>query len=274
MAENSDLAQSDKANIVAVEGELFLSSAGTDFIPAESSDKELLRDMKSRRIKAFIGGNIQPELAEVIKYQIQPWMESCREQHAGHEFCGAKYASSGLPTRLLDVGETNDPLVQLVEVKSATNLRDVDYLILCYCWGNGNEKSKTTETNVETRLRGFAVSDLSKTIQDAILLTRLMGFRYLWVDAICIIQGPTGDFRSESPRMGDYYSNAACCISASVAEDSREGFLTERPLARYPMDDIAIRIAKHDTGYTIFKDSHDDRSLVSNIHSSPLVKRG
>ncbi|KAI8407849.1 hypothetical protein FOFC_10777 [Fusarium oxysporum] len=124
------------------------------------------------------------------------------------------------------------------------------------------------------RLRGFAVSDLSKTIQDAILLTRLMGFQYLWVDAICIIQGPTGDFRSESPRMGDYYSNAACCISASVAKDSQEGFLTERPLARFPMDKIAIKIANYDTGYTTFKANDEERSLISNIHGSPLAKRG
>lgn len=201
-------------------------------------------------------------------------MESCREQHIDHEFCGAKYVSSGLPTRLLDVGETNGLLVKLVEVKSYTNLRDVDYLILSYCWGNGNEKSKTTGINLGMRLRGFAVSDLSKTIQDAILLTRLMGFQYLWFDAICIIQGPTGDFCSESPRMGDYYSNATCCISASVAKDSREGFLTEHPLARFPMNKIAIKIANYDTGYTTFKANDEERSLISNIHGSPLAKRG
>ncbi|KAK2690543.1 hypothetical protein QWA68_010254 [Fusarium oxysporum] len=224
-----------------------------------------------------VGWLIFKELAELIKYQIQPLMERCREQHVNHERCGMEYVSSGLPTRLLDVGETNGVLVKLVEAKSCTNLRHVDYLILSYCWGNGNEKSKTTETNLGMRLRGFAVSDLSKTIQDAILLTRLMGFQYLWVDAICIIQGPAGDFRSESPRMGDYYSNSACCISASVAKDSQEGFLTERPLARFPMDDIALRIANHPTagpGYTTFKASDDDRSLVSNIHGSPLAKRG
>ncbi|KAK2478580.1 hypothetical protein H9L39_11068 [Fusarium oxysporum f. sp. albedinis] len=221
-----------------------------------------------------VGQTFQQELAELIKYQIQPWMESCREQHIDHEFCGAKYVSSGLPTRLLDVGETNNLLVKLVEVKSCTNLRDVDYLILSYCWGNGNEKSKTTGINLGMRLRGFAVSDLSKTIQDAILLTRLMGFQYLWVDAICIIQGPTGDFCSESPRMGGYFSNAACCISASVAKDSQEGFLTERPLARFPMDKIAIKIANYDTGYTTFKANHEECSLISNIHGSPLAKRG
>ncbi|KAH7201016.1 heterokaryon incompatibility protein-domain-containing protein [Fusarium oxysporum] len=243
------------------EGKTFLSSAGTICKPVESSEIELLGDIKSRHIKAFDGGNIQQELAELIEYQIQPWMESCRERHIGHELCGAKYVSSGLPTRLLDVGETNDHLVKLVEVKSCTNLRDVEYLILSYCWGNGNGNSKTTETNLGMRLRGFAISDLSKTIQDAILLTRLMGFQYLWVDAICIIQGPTGDFRSESPRMGDYYSNAVCCISASVAKDSQEGFLTKRPLARFPIDDIAIKIANHHTagaGYTTFKAIDDD----------------
>ncbi|TXC06034.1 hypothetical protein FocTR4_00010803 [Fusarium oxysporum f. sp. cubense] len=245
------------------DGETFLSSAGTVCVRVEASETELLRNIKRRHIKAFSWGNIQQELAELIKYQIQPWMESCREQHTDHEFCGAKYVSSSLPTRLLDVGETNDLLVKLVEVKSCKSLRDVDYLILSYCWGNGNEKSKMTKTNLGMRLRGFAVSNLSETIQDAILLTRMMEVRYLWVDAICIIQGPTGDFRSESPRMGDYPSNAACCISASVAKDSQEGFLTERPLARFPMDDIAIRIARHDEpGYSIFKSNGDDQIMT------------
>ncbi|KAI3582920.1 hypothetical protein IWW34DRAFT_801550 [Fusarium oxysporum f. sp. albedinis] len=86
--------------------------------------------------------------------------------------------------------------------------------------------------------------------------------------------GPTGDFCSESPRMGGYFSNAACCISASVAKDSQEGFLTERPLARFPMDKIAIKIANYDTGYTTFKANHEECSLISNIHGSPLAKRG
>ncbi|KAG9500557.1 hypothetical protein J7337_009038 [Fusarium musae] len=202
--------------------------------------------MKSRHLKAFRGGSVQKELEELISDQIQPWMNSCREQHADHERCGTKYISSVLPTRLLDVGETNSPWVTLVEVKNVTNLRDLEYLILSYCWGNGNENSKTIESNLEMRLRGFTISEVSRTIQDAILLTRLMGFRYLWVDAICIIQGPTGDFHSESPRMGDYYSNAACCISASATKDSQEGFLTERPLARFPMNDIAIKFRNGD----------------------------
>jgi hypothetical protein len=204
-------------------------------------------------------------------------MENCREQHADHESCGTKYNASNLPSRLVDVGEINDRVVKLVEVKSCTNSQDFSYLILSYCWGDGNENSKTTENNLETRLRGFAVSALPKTIRDAIVLTRMMGFRYLWVDAMCIIQGPSGDFHSEASRMGEYYSNSACCISVSAANDSQEGFLTERPLARFPMDGIAIRIARPHTdepGHSIFKAIDNSSCRKESLFELPLTKRG
>ncbi|KAF3076409.1 hypothetical protein CFAM422_001645 [Trichoderma lentiforme] len=82
------------------------------------------------------------------------------------------------------------------------------------------------------------VCDLPKTIQDAITITRLMGVRYLWVDALCIIQPDNDNFlddwNTEAAQMGNYYSNALFCISALCASDSSEGFLGERHSARYP----------------------------------------
>lgn len=202
-------------------------------------------------------------------------MERCRARLADHETCRPGHEASGLPTRLVDVGARNDSLVKLVDVKSCNYIQDSAYLILSYCWGNGNESSKTTENNLRARLRGFPVSDLSKTIRDAILLTRMMGYRYLWVDAMCIIQGSSGDFHSESTRMGDYYSNAECCISASAATDSQHGFFTSRPLARFPIEDIAIKITRHqEPGYSVFKSNHDKPGGKKSLVSSPLTKRG
>jgi hypothetical protein len=202
-------------------------------------------------------------------------MRGCLQQQEGHKYCGTRNNTSLVPTRLVDVGEVGDLLVRLVEVNNCANGQDFTYLILSYCWGAGNENSKTTRSNLEGCVRGFVLSDLPKTIQDAILLTRMMGYRYLWVDAICIIQGQRGDFQSESPKMGDYYSNAACCISAAVANDSSEGFLTPRPLARYPIENFAVRLANHspdDPGYTIFKPN--DKSLRRCLLESPLSTRG
>ena len=75
-------------------------------------------------------------------------------------------------------------------------------------------------------------------------ITRLMGVRYLWVDAVCIIQADKdldsqqddvveADWEIESMNMAAYYPNALCCIAAASAKDSSEGFLNERQVARY-----------------------------------------
>ncbi|KAF5976502.1 ankyrin repeat domain-containing protein [Fusarium coicis] len=255
--------------------EVLSSATGTRFDLVECGESEVMGRFKTRHIKGFAEENIQHELTELIEHQIQPWMESCCARLTDHEHCGPKHNASGLPTRLVDVGKGNYLMVKLVNVNSPNHIQDFAYLILSYCWGSSNESSKTTENNLKARLCGFSVSELPKTIRDAILLTRMMGYRYLWVDAMCIIQGPSGDFHSESTRMGDYYSNAECCISASDATDSQQVFLTGRPLARFPMEDIAIKIARlGEPGYSIFKSDHNKLGGRRRLLTSPLTKRG
>lgn len=40
---------------------------------------------------------------------------------------------------------------------------------------------------------GVAVNDLAHTIQDAIRVTQSLGFSYIWIDALCIIQDSQDD---------------------------------------------------------------------------------
>lgn len=59
-------------------------------------------------------------------------------------------------------------------------------------------------------------------MRDAVTLTRKMGMRYLWIDAVCIVQpmpeeeetgmSSTSDWQREAPRMKYYYRNARCTI--------------------------------------------------------------
>jgi len=67
----------------------------------------------------------------------------------------------------------------------------------------------------------------SKTIRDAITVTRDLGIRFLWVDALCIIQDSRKgkDWHREASKMRDVYSNAFVTISAETAMDARQGFL-------------------------------------------------
>lgn len=54
-----------------------------------------------------------------------------------------------------------------------------------------------------------------------------MKIRWLWIDALCIIQQSAGnkDFLTEAPKMGSYYSNSYLTIVSSATRDSRKGLL-------------------------------------------------
>lgn len=64
--------------------------------------------------------------------------------------------------------------------------------------------------------------------QDAIVTTRELGLEYLWIDSICIIQGPGGDFDREAKRMEDVFSSAFCVIAASSARGQNDSFLNRK----------------------------------------------
>lgn len=141
-------------------------------------------------------------------------------------------SSKELPTRVINVGNLNqDPRICVPVKDRETSTR---YLILSYCWGRGNDIAKTTRANFEARRRKIVLKELPKTIRDAIILTRALGGRFLWVDAICIKQpvgntdDETRDWREQAPKMGQYYRDSICTIAASRAADSSEGFLCKR----------------------------------------------
>lgn len=222
------------------------------------------------------------DLKSLIEEQIQPWMKSCCEQEGSHGRCGPANDSIALPTRLVDVGTSQHPLIKLVETDQRETHGTCPYFILSYCWGQGNSSAKTTSDNLMKRLQEISVDELPKTIQDAILVTRMMGYQYIWIDAMCIVQATdendTGDFTSEAPKMGDYYANADCCISASLASDSSEGFLTQRPLARFPIiQDLILKFSDSPStpSYSSFFGAHQSPyDLMKNLIDTPLMQRG
>lgn len=101
--------------------------------------------------------------------------------------------------------------------------------MLSHCWGRPTEEEKkrfcTTRENYRDRLQGFSYNKLPRTFQDAVRVTRLLGKQYLWIDALCIIQGPDGDWKSEARTMEDVFACAYCTIAASSARGWGDGFL-------------------------------------------------
>lgn len=71
------------------------------------------------------------------------------------------------------------------------------------------------------------IRQLPQTLQDAVKVTRQMGLRYLWVDALCIIQGKSteaiNDWNAQVAKMDTVYSNAVVTISAASAQSASGG---------------------------------------------------
>jgi Heterokaryon incompatibility protein (HET) len=66
-------------------------------------------------------------------------------------------------------------------------------------------------------------ASLPKIIQDAILVTRQVGLRYLRIDALCIIQDSESSAAFRIAAMDDVYSNCTICIGTAVAKSVAEG---------------------------------------------------
>lgn len=146
-----------------------------------------------------------------------------------------------LPTRLIDVGTTQDPVFRLVETRHDI-VQDPHYIALSHPWGNTDVyEAFVTLCNDESDAghdiarfkKAIPYDDLPKTFKDAVDSTRKLDVKYLWIDSICIIQGPDGDFIDEAKRMEDVYSGAYCVVAASCAGDQRHGFLGARPQRKY-----------------------------------------
>jgi hypothetical protein len=111
----------------------------------------------------------------------------------------------------------------------------------------------TTKT-LMTLVNGLNVRCLGQTIQDAVQVTKAMGTRYLWVDALCILQDSPSDKASEIGKIGSIYKNCTYTIAASSAPTSSSGFLyTEsRPNQPAQVKCFHIQISLPDGALGIF----------------------
>lgn len=163
------------------------------------------------------------------------WLSECMEHHSCHT-AATKSTVPTLPTRVVDVGSQNSSAARLL----VSDSRRGDYLALSYCWGPGPHSYKLTKEKFEAFKQQIPISSVSKTISDAILITRQLGYRYLWVDALCIVQNDVEDWRRESMKMADVYGNAICIISATTAENSTVGCFPNRAGLAYPVSPCTI----------------------------------
>jgi hypothetical protein len=112
--------------------------------------------------------------------------------------------------------------------------KKVFYLTLSHCWGKSHF-IRLLRRNQDALRINISWDDLPRTFQDAVTLTRRLGFLYLWIDSLCIIQDSAEDWDREAKLMGTIYKNAVCNIAASDGPDSSQGcFYPRNPYTLQP----------------------------------------
>ncbi|CAN9130266.1 unnamed protein product [Alternaria alternata] len=202
------------------------------------------------------------------------WLQECVNEHLS---CNtSEGGSTWYPTRLLHLADPSEDKNYIRLIRTAREPPIGPYATLSHCWGNNMPFKLTQAMERESNLR-FALTDLPKTFQEAIQVSRRLEIPYLWIDSLCIIQ--SGDDRQdwyrEASSMDMVYKNSHCNISATDAEDSTKGLFRNRaplyigrPRIKVSLDDI-----QPDTGHV--ECLMTDYFLWPNVLSqSPLDKRG
>jgi Heterokaryon incompatibility protein (HET) len=86
-----------------------------------------------------------------------------------------------------------------------------------------------------------------KPFLDAIVVTKALGLRYLWIDSLCIIQDDEDDWLAESKTMGTLYERAVVTLAASTAPDSTHGLFLERLYSELQVPSVQLPFIRRDT---------------------------
>ncbi|KAF4865093.1 Proline-rich receptor-like protein kinase PERK9 [Colletotrichum siamense] len=254
-AKEAGLSDSDDLQCRRVESTVMIEPHGAALLSIYADPK----NSGFQEVHTQIG---RPQLSQPLSdFQItlfKEWLRVCDEEH-NHQF----ESEVELPTRVLDVGTNENPILRLHEKQRSTFGQ---YVALSHCWGTG-QHFKTLKSNIDKFRQCIDFEELPRTFKEAIEVTRKLKFRYLWIDSLCIIQDDPTDWEREAASMEHVFSSASITIAASSARSSSEGFL---PTRKEQQSFLAI---KAPSGGTLFIRKSID-NFRRDVEESALNQRG
>ena len=139
-----------------------------------------------------------------------------------------------LPTRLVDLGVTCDSPLRLVD---SSDIRAgggfgmdsiCKYATLSYCWGppvDAYQQPKLTQATKIQFYKEIPLEGMTPVLHDVIIVCRALQIRYIWIDALCILQGDKTDWERHSNKMGQIFQHSYVTICTPASSSCMQGFL-------------------------------------------------
>jgi hypothetical protein len=176
---------------------------------------QLMHPDRDPQTGAFNGNIIAREIpvrANDNVFKAKQWLQTCLHIHTE---CREFHANTvrdphQRPTRVLEITSKG------LRLRCDMQAQSFEYLVLSYMWGtNHTQQLRLLQANLQAFQREiprakFEASDIYK---EAIRVTLALGYRYLWIDSLCIIQDSDPDWDYEACRMAIVYGNAVCNLA-------------------------------------------------------------
>nr|UWK20211.1 HET-domain containing protein [Trichoderma oligosporum] len=202
--------------------------------------------------------------------QVSNWIGACERDHEDCRMFNAPI----LPKRVVQIipDKSGALRARLVETEPHTESR---YACLSHCWGK-YQILRTVADNVKGLKTEIPWNALSKTFQDAIEFSHLLGIEYIWIDSLCIIQDSRKDWEDEAAKMAEYYANSHITLAATAAIDGTVGFFPKLPEHDEPLE---LRGANYDQPYHLIAETetfhpYEEHPGSAHISEFPLMTRG
>lgn len=132
---------------------------------------------------------------------------------------------------------------------------------------------------MKRHMQEIPFDELSTNFRHAVEVTRALGYQYLWIDSLCIVQDDPQDWDVESAKMAEVYTRASLNIAAANSASAHEGFL--KPRHRRRTVTLPFRGAPGViSGYfTVAEPSPEDANelrdhFLVEVEGGPLAARG
>ncbi|KAF2498926.1 HET-domain-containing protein [Lophium mytilinum] len=202
---------------------------------------------------------------------LRSWLKTCSAKHSG---CATFDIGDWTPTRVLDIGTVSSTAWKVC-IPAMDGILVSEYTTLSYRWGDAQFLKLTSQSLASFRA-GSPISNLPQVFQDAISITKDLGIRYIWIDALCIIQDCQQDFDQECAQMSSIYANSSCNLVATFGKDPHTSFFRTRSHEALRIGDT-ISGRKSDPVYDVwlrFDSIVDERYHTREMFSCEVSSRG
>lgn len=197
------------------------------------------------------------------------WVKDCLDKHVScSKLVGPSQYS---PSRLLEITLHSTGITVSLRDCRAGPISD-PYTTLSHEWGTASFLQLRLD-NLKAFEGDIPFERLSKTFQDGIAVTLQLGYKYIWIDSLCIMQDSTEDWLKESATMKDVYTNSILTISATGQQPPGCGLESYRD---WPLIGSIVRDVRLESGTSrTTKCRIRDRDLwYKTVLDAPINKRG